>query len=356
MALQRNDGYKWTVYRRFSDFVSFQGQLKNILPQFQGKLPAKEFIRPMVSLMGLKSPEPSASFLSERRAGLDLYVKDLYRLAKNKPSFWNHPTVLTFFDIAAIVSESESGMDDLKCPVHMVEWDGQLQAVSHTLSEVEHSLKKFETGVPNDFYLKQISRQLKSTGGKIEKLQQSLDFFTTKQTSIQDDIVHSWSNRFQQVAAKHFQLSSHPGLSVKTSPRSVSGSGGATPAQLASKSGTNYVLSTSTLRDGASPAIAHTPIRSPSMGSRLPLTRKQSSSSMRGGTDSEQTFLEQQRIINQQDSQLSELSSIIKRHQELGMAINQELEEQNQLLDTLDTNLGSAQTKLGVANRRVKKL
>lgn len=345
VSLQRQDGYKWTIYRRFSDFSSFQEQVRGLLPEFTGKLPSKELLRPLANLFGVKAPEPSSTFLSERREGLDQYVKDLLKYAKTKTSFWNHPSVLNFFDLTSIVNISDEALNDLQCPVRISEWEIQLQTVSHTLEDAEKSMKRLDTAsisIPNEVQLKQIRRQLNTAGNKIEKLQKSLDFYTTKRNSINEEVIHSWSNRFQTVAAKHFALSNNPSLIFPSSPSKTS----------SSRESVQIPLNKSN-EGGNVSSIAHTPLRSPATISR-PLSRRQSLTTMM--VDPGAIVTEQQKMIHQQDAQLSELSSIIKRHQQLGVAINNELQEHNQLLEKIDSNMTSTQTKLNTANRRVKKI
>lgn len=64
----------------------------------------------------------------------------------------------------------------------------------------------------------------------------------------------------------------------------------------------------------------------------------------------------QQEAISKQDDRLSGLSAILRRQKDIGLAINQELAVQNELLDNLDGQLDKTGAKLGNAKKQMKKL
>ncbi|CDZ98372.1 VAM7 [Phaffia rhodozyma] len=64
----------------------------------------------------------------------------------------------------------------------------------------------------------------------------------------------------------------------------------------------------------------------------------------------------QQTKINQQDSMLTQLSSILQRQRVIGEAIGQEITEQNELLDKLDSEVDVTGAKLGKAKRTMNRL
>ena len=64
----------------------------------------------------------------------------------------------------------------------------------------------------------------------------------------------------------------------------------------------------------------------------------------------------QQQEVDQQDSRLESLTSVIRRQRELATAINVELEQQNEILDGLSTDVDKTQGKLANAKKQMRKL
>jgi regulator of vacuolar morphogenesis len=64
----------------------------------------------------------------------------------------------------------------------------------------------------------------------------------------------------------------------------------------------------------------------------------------------------QQTQVQQQDQQLSVLTTILQRQRQLGVAINNEINEQNEVLDTLSNEVDQVSGKLHRANRQLNRL
>ncbi|PWN88161.1 Phox-like protein [Acaromyces ingoldii] len=64
----------------------------------------------------------------------------------------------------------------------------------------------------------------------------------------------------------------------------------------------------------------------------------------------------QKAAMNRQDSQLDDLAAILRRQKAMGLAINQELAEQSELLDDLDGEVEGTQAKMANAEGKMKKL
>lgn len=64
----------------------------------------------------------------------------------------------------------------------------------------------------------------------------------------------------------------------------------------------------------------------------------------------------QQTQVERQDSQLSQLSSILQRQRHLGLAIGQEISEQNELLDDLTNEVDRVGGKLSTAKKQMNRL
>lgn len=67
-------------------------------------------------------------------------------------------------------------------------------------------------------------------------------------------------------------------------------------------------------------------------------------------------FASQQAQMDAQDSQLEDLTSVLRRQKAMGLAINQELLEQTELLDNLDQEVEQTQNKMNGAEKQMKKL
>jgi regulator of vacuolar morphogenesis len=64
----------------------------------------------------------------------------------------------------------------------------------------------------------------------------------------------------------------------------------------------------------------------------------------------------QQQQIEQQDTQLAQLTTILQRQRQLGEAINAEVVSQMELLDDLSNEVDNAGVKLQAAKREMNKL
>ncbi|ORZ13090.1 hypothetical protein BCR42DRAFT_355345 [Absidia repens] len=74
------------------------------------------------------------------------------------------------------------------------------------------------------------------------------------------------------------------------------------------------------------------------------------------GLDNEGIVKYQQQLMQDQDQQVEQFSAILNRQKQLGYAIGDELETQNEMLDELDRDVGRTQTKLKFANKKMGKI
>ncbi|KAI9300797.1 hypothetical protein BJ944DRAFT_208654 [Cunninghamella echinulata] len=74
------------------------------------------------------------------------------------------------------------------------------------------------------------------------------------------------------------------------------------------------------------------------------------------GLDNEGIVGYQRQLMEDQDQQVEQFSAILNRQKQLGYAIGDELETQNQLLDELDNDVGRTQTKMKFANKKLNKI
>jgi regulator of vacuolar morphogenesis len=72
--------------------------------------------------------------------------------------------------------------------------------------------------------------------------------------------------------------------------------------------------------------------------------------------DNEGVLMQQQEVMRSQDMDVEQLRKIVERQKELGVAINEELVLQNELLGNLNEDVERVDGKMRVANKRVKKM
>lgn len=72
--------------------------------------------------------------------------------------------------------------------------------------------------------------------------------------------------------------------------------------------------------------------------------------------DDDGLFQLQQRQMDEQDTQLSQLTSILRRQRQIGIAISNEVEQQNEILDDLSNDVDRVGLKLGAANKQLRRL
>lgn len=72
--------------------------------------------------------------------------------------------------------------------------------------------------------------------------------------------------------------------------------------------------------------------------------------------DNRQVLGLQEQLMSQQDEALEALSSVISRQKQIGIAINQELDQQNQLLEDLDGTLGRVQGNLKAGDKKLNRI
>ncbi|KAF7721038.1 hypothetical protein EC973_005536 [Apophysomyces ossiformis] len=64
----------------------------------------------------------------------------------------------------------------------------------------------------------------------------------------------------------------------------------------------------------------------------------------------------QQQVMDDQNRQVEQFLAILSRQKQIGMAIGDELDTQNQIMDELDADLGRTQQKLKFANKKLAKI
>lgn len=88
------------------------------------------------------------------------------------------------------------------------------------------------------------------------------------------------------------------------------------------------------------------------LGAKVPVKETEATRRM----DETGLFASQQAQMDAQDSQLEDLAAVLRRQKAMGLAINQELSEQTELLTNLDEEVNQTQDKMYGAEKQMKKL
>lgn len=72
--------------------------------------------------------------------------------------------------------------------------------------------------------------------------------------------------------------------------------------------------------------------------------------------DNEGVLQLQKQVMQEQDMEVEDLGKVVRRMKDMGIAINEELEEQGQLLDMLDQDVDRVGGKVNIARKRVGKI
>lgn len=72
--------------------------------------------------------------------------------------------------------------------------------------------------------------------------------------------------------------------------------------------------------------------------------------------DNEGVLQLQKQVMKEQDMDVDELAKVVRRMREMGVQINEELEEQSTMLDLVDQDVDRVQSKVDIARKRVKKI
>ena len=72
--------------------------------------------------------------------------------------------------------------------------------------------------------------------------------------------------------------------------------------------------------------------------------------------DNEGVLQLQKQIIQEQDEDLVDLTTVVKRMRQMGVAINEEIVEQNAMLGLLEEDVERVDGKIRIAKKRVDKI
>lgn len=282
---------------------------------------------------------PSADFLERRRRGLDDYVRQLMRNTADRQAIWNHPTMLSFFDLPSINITSSSktisplpGDNELTCPISIDQWPDELYNVREQLRAAQETRRRADAAAilrghdHHQNYLRHLRRQMNAMDKLVEKLSKALDFYAQVE-QVSDAQLESMSDEFQGLVKE---------ITLLASTTSGGPSASLTVTDSLNIKSPKTIHTSSSVKPSKAP-LAQTPTGkslrvTPASSSLVSTTAPTAAATTPTATspqNTETTLAAQERALSQQDAQLSELSAVIQRHRSLGLAINSEIRTLN---------------------------
>ncbi|KZT52771.1 Phox-like protein [Calocera cornea HHB12733] len=317
----------WEVWHRYSDFVDLHGELGNPpLP-----LPPKHSIS-----LSFRRQINDQKLIEERRVGLEAYLRAI--LAAKDPQWRNHRAFLDFLQVP-LPSQAASRPQDAFTSASWLEEQGALQAL---VRDIRADLYKRDSlSSAGDISASHSSnvegkKKLATLVSRVGALAQGIETLAKAGMSGGELTRRGDSvSRLQDECAKLGEM--------------------VVAARASSARQTTFM---------ANMDPAPTADRVALLGAtNAPITRV-FGSRPRTPQETEQTrplddrgVLQYQQLqITQQDTQLTQLSTILQRQMQLGVAIGSEIEDQNRMLDDLASDVDRTGAKLGKARKQLGRL
>ncbi|KAJ2374306.1 hypothetical protein IW150_003176 [Coemansia sp. RSA 2607] len=378
----------WTVWHRYNDFLTLNYELTREFPgvNLPVELPPKsltswfsKITTATSSMSGGSGSNSSTEFIEERRHALERYIQSM---VVNEDGRWRSSTALQRFlapttkgskylagtkgngNGSAKGSEVGSSDSDVGW-VTPASWLNDQRDAEQIIRDVrqsilrrENALTRNEVSVSHQSLL-QAKRQLTELGKAIRTLEQSLEQIKSTLTNGELLRRQDMLMRLGDERANLTRIVLGTGVTSGGSERAAL-LNGASPqnnndARVLGRvgNGSNYSLpGTMPVRplvsNGAQQAGAPTSRSRRVFGNSNP---PQETNETRG-LDSQGLLMLQNERMRDQDRVASDLTALLRRQREMGVAIGDELDLQNQMLTDLDQNLDRTGSKLAAARRQ----
>ncbi|KAJ1798001.1 hypothetical protein LPJ59_002786 [Coemansia sp. RSA 2399] len=398
----------WTVWHRYSDFLTLEYDLSRELPDIDPPtaLPPKSltsWFSKIPSLSGISSSESAGQleFIEERRRALERYIQgmimsedDRWRASKTLQSFLAPNSRGSRF-LAGKNSGLPNGMNRSESESGSINSDAGwttpaawlndqrdaeqlIRDVRQSIVRRENALARNEVSVSHQS-LVQAKSQLADLGRALKLLEQGLETIKPSLTSgellrRQDILMRMNEEKANlsrivlgtgHVSSNSDRTSLLSGAASGTNNTRVIGRAGSGTA--ASAVGSTYSL------PGTTPVYSQGVAQQQNSSSnstgelaglrQAPRSRRifgnanppQETTETRG-LDNQGLLQMQSHRMDEQDKAATELGQLLRRQREMGMAIGNELDLQNQLLGELDQDIDRTNGKLSSARRQINKL
>ncbi|KAJ3479844.1 hypothetical protein NLI96_g8774 [Meripilus lineatus] len=305
----------WHMWRRYSEFVDLHTELtKSTGSSPPCQLPPKHSVTMSVSLF--RSRTNNQDLLEERRAGLELYLRAIISSKEDK---WRE--AFAFRDFLGVPVGKQSRIRDIRADINKRDALSDRGDVSAS-HQANVQAKKKLAGVLTRVGVLEDGLQTLGLSGMIEgELQRRKDMAAR----LRDDC-----EKLAKMVTVARLTSKGIGASAERNPASDSDRA-------------------ALLESPSSSAFGRTSARV--FGAAKPQETEQTRP-----LDNHGLLQLQETQMGRQDSQLSQLSAILQRQKHLGLAIHQEISEQNEMLDDLTNEVDRVGGKLTSAKKQLNRL
>ncbi|WRT63662.1 uncharacterized protein IL334_000585 [Kwoniella shivajii] len=337
----------WTVQRRYSDFLDLHTELKSSVgKEPPGKLPGKTW-----NWRGLGDDK----LIRERRILLEQYLSLL--LTSKDSSFRSSYGFKDFLSIPSVTQQPTTFTSSSWLLEHT-----SLQALLRSarssllkrdaLANMGDSTSSRSSGIES-------KRLLKDAQNRISTLSDSLDNSNLSSTLGQGEKKRR-EEMIQELLVEKSNLSRMAEAGVKTTFNSTSNSNansGSNPNSAFSSHTSSAFAPSANGGGGSGGSINSIPGGFPHQGRVFGVKPQapQETAETRPLDDRGLLQLQSSKIDNQ-DDQLKELSQILQRQKKMGEEIHQEIGQQNELLDDIESGVDKTGRKLGKTKRELNRL
>ncbi|KAG2209205.1 hypothetical protein INT47_005497 [Mucor saturninus] len=342
----------WHIWKRYSDFVRLHEQLIESFPgiSMPANLPQKRIFPPTIS-----APDR----IEDRRQGLEDYLRTIqsYRDDRwRKTDIWN--------DFLALPLMQPGEKDGFSFRSWLDEYDDLLSLsreirsliTSRNTHQSQHEVSdamRCEVKAKKDLMtlnarLGNLETSLLKGEGLVVEGEERRRLDKTSQLKLERDVlVQLMSVTRQDFSKKKDTYASSASLLLSSSEnRPFMGDIGFDQQQIK--------------RNKTVPSHTARPVRA--FGNALRLQQQQQQqeklqeTELTKGLDNKELLTYQTKVMNDQDLHVEQFSQLLSRQKEIGLAINYELENQIEVLESLDIQVDNTGTKLAFANKKLSKI
>ncbi|KAI9481576.1 MAG: Phox homologous domain-containing protein [Benjaminiella poitrasii] len=335
---------EWRVWKRYSDFTKLHEQLTRTFPDHDlpGQLPQKRIFPPTFN-----APDK----IEDRRQGLETYLRSIL---SSRDSRWRQTEHWSLF-----LSPSDEGAAEKKAIAKPVtttmilpvgawldEYDG-LVAISREIRSLIHRRNNHssQNQVPDAMQCDmKAKRGLMTLSAQLAVLETSL---SQEGEEIADGEVRRREDQLSNLKIERDVLSkliTAPPVTARQQHGSLSSSSSHTPDTTTKKGKTRIHNEPASKKSGRA------------FGAAFLKQQLQKETRETKGLDNQGLLNYQNQVMSSQDSHIEQFSQILQRQKELGVAIHIELENQIDLIESLDSQVDKTQKKLVFANKKLATL
>lgn len=314
------------------------------------KLPSKHV------MYSLTTAEPDEEFLERRRSELSNYLDKIIRtVGVGDAGFWNHPRVMTFLDIPLAPSSGPLAEID-----SVIEWDRELAGVqeairkAHETSDTRQAM--LNRAIDISGYNKNLRRQINGIQKRLERLSAGVHNLQKNPITgaLQLYLIATYLKNININVCREIVRERRALLDI-----SQSECVGLLDTLHGVEAEKEELLS-SPGADTATPA-QRTPPTPTTPGPRSTIIPDDIADALRYQHRSSQETLEsalklQQDLMSKQDEKLAQITRVAQLNKNTAIAIRDEVDEQNRMLDAIAGQTDEAKSKISVAQRRVKRI